>query len=68
MLCALLAHYFIVILAAILPVLSASMRYVSLLIGLFRTLAKASGSDYPDIFREFARAISGRRYDRKKDE
>jgi hypothetical protein len=48
-------------LAAAFTLTAMAVRCLTLLIGLLATLMKAYPSDRPEIFREFARAASGRR-------
>lgn len=52
-------------LAAAFTLTAVAVRCLTLLIGLLVTLMRAYPSDRPDIFREFARATSGKRSNAK---
>jgi hypothetical protein len=47
--------------AASMVLLTVTVRCLILLVGLLTTLARVSQKDRPDIFREFARAVSAHR-------
>jgi len=55
--------YLVAVSIAALPLIASVARYCALLIGLLVTLSKASQGDRPEVFREFARAISSCRYE-----
>jgi hypothetical protein len=46
---------------AVLTLLAVAVRSATLLVGLLVALPKTSRADRPEIFREFTRAVSGRR-------